>query len=264
MEACVTDANDELRFKVATFCRILGMLGLVRDSTGHVSARIPGTDEMWIRCRGGDEFGLMFTDLHNVRRVDFDGKGPGMGDEHGAPHETPIHGEIYRAHPEVQAVVHAHPYYALLCGVTGIQYRPIFGAYEPAALDVILKGVPVFPRSQSVMNKALAAEMLASMGDRDVLLMKGHGITVSGASVEAATTMAIRFDRTSRIMWDIARSGLRADEIPQDDIDRYRRVPGEPRRPREGWQALDGADTWGWKHYVRLLKVKGIGLPEGD
>src|SRR4030095_2046332 len=109
---------------------------------------------------------------------------PGLGSEHGAPHETPIHGEIYRAHPEVQAVVHAHPYYALLCGVTGIQYRPIFGAYEPAALDVILKGVPVFPRSQSVFNKALAAEMLAAMGDRDVLLMKGHGITVSGSSVE--------------------------------------------------------------------------------
>ena len=67
--------------KVATASRILGMLGLVRESTGHVSARIPGTDEMWVRCRGGDENGLVFTGLHNVRRTDFDGEGPGMGQE---------------------------------------------------------------------------------------------------------------------------------------------------------------------------------------
>src|SRR5206468_5715100 len=100
--------------KVATASRILGMLGLVRESTGHVSARIPGSDEMWVRCRGGDENGLVFTGLHNVRRTDFDGEGPGMGQEHGKPHETPIHGEIYRARPEVNAVIHAHPYYALL------------------------------------------------------------------------------------------------------------------------------------------------------
>ena len=49
----MADRADDLRFKVATSSRILGMQGLVRESTGHVSARIPGKDEMWIRCRGG-------------------------------------------------------------------------------------------------------------------------------------------------------------------------------------------------------------------
>ena len=68
----MADELDELRWKVATACRILGMQGLVRESTGHVSARIPGTDEMFVRCRGGDERGLLFTDVDNVRRVDFD------------------------------------------------------------------------------------------------------------------------------------------------------------------------------------------------
>ena len=66
----MADELDELRWKVATACRILGMHGLVHESTGHVSARIPGTDEMFVRCRGGDERGLLFTDVDNVRRVD--------------------------------------------------------------------------------------------------------------------------------------------------------------------------------------------------
>ena len=253
---------DELRMKVAVSCRILGMLGLVRESTGHVSARIPGTDEMWIRCRGGDEAGIMFTGIHNIRRTDFDGKGPGLGSEHASPSETPIHGEIYRAHPEVMSVVHAHPYYALMCGVTRLEFRPVFGAYDPSSLNMILAGVPVFPRAVTVTNKELAAEMLEALGERDVLLMQGHGITATGGSVELATQMAIRFDRTAQIMWDIATSGRDAPVLSDQDMARYDRRDREPRQ-RTGWRAqIEGGDTFPWNHYKRLLVANNIGLPD--
>lgn len=259
----MADEVDELRIKVAISCRILGMLGLVSGTTGHVSARIPGSDEMWVRCRGGDEYGLMFTGLHNIRRVDFDGEGPGMDDKHAKPNETAIHGEIYRAHPEVQAVVHAHPKYALRCGITGIPYRPFFGAYDPSQLDIVMKGVPVFERSVTVTNKELASDMLEALGDRDVLLMRGHGITVTGSAVEAATTLAIRFDELSQIMWDVATSGRNGIEIAEQDRGRYgARSADRGERPRTGWAALEGVETWGWKHYVRLLQVNNIGLPD--
>jgi ribulose-5-phosphate 4-epimerase/fuculose-1-phosphate aldolase len=256
----VADELDELRWKVATSCRILGMQGLVRESTGHVSARIPGTDEMFVRCRGGDERGLLFTDVDNVRRVDFDGNGPGMGDRHARPNETPIHGEIYRAHPEVQAIVHAHPYYALMCGVTDLQYRPVFAAYDPSSLSIILKGVPIFEQSATVENKEQGADMLAAMGDRDILLMRGHGITVSGGSVEKVTTQAIKFDQLSRIMWDIALSGREPIEIRDEDRKRYEGMGRGP-RATSGWASLEGSDSWGWNHYVELLRVQNIGVP---
>ena len=253
---------DEIRIKVAISCRILGMLGLVGGSTGHVSARIPGTDEMWIRCRGGDECGLEFTGLHNVRRTDFDGKGPGVGDKHASPNETPIHGEIYRAHPEVQSVVHAHPYYALLCGVTRLEFRPVFGAYDPSSLDLILKGVPVYPRAVTVINKELAADMLKAMDQRDVLLMQGHGITATGPSVEQATQLAIRFDKVAKIMWDIALSGREAPNISDEDIARYDRRGGRSREVRGGWRdRLQGVENFGWNHHVKLLQARNIGLP---
>ncbi len=259
----MTNSVDDIRMKVAISCRILGMLGLVNESTGHVSARIPGTDEMWIRCRGGDECGLTFTGLHNVRRTDFDGKGPGVGDKHASPNETSIHGEIYRAHPEVQSVIHAHPYYALLCGVTRMEFRPVFGAYDPSSLNLILQGVPVFPRAVTVINKELAAEMLKSMGQRDVLLMQGHGITVTGPSVELATQLAIRFDRVARIMWEIAVSGREAPNISDEDIARYDRRGGGSGRTRGGWRdRLEGVENFGWNHYVKLLQAKNIGLPD--
>ena len=255
---------DELRFKVATASRILGMLGLVRESTGHVSARVPGTDEMWVRCRGGDEAGLTFTGLHNVRRLDFDGEGPGLGTRHASPNETPIHGEIYRARPQANAVVHAHPPYALLCGVTDLQFQPIFGAFDPSALNIILKGVPVFPRSVTVTNKQLAADMLAAMGDRDVVLMRGHGITVYGRSVETATMLAIRFDSVARIMWEIALSGRKPIELSPEDMAVFNRPGRGEERPTSGWAALPGVENWGWNYYVRLLEANNIGLPDDN
>jgi ribulose-5-phosphate 4-epimerase/fuculose-1-phosphate aldolase len=245
------EAVDELRMKVAISCRILGVLGLVRDSTGHVSARIPGTDEMWIRCRGGDEMGLEFTGLHNIRRVNFDGDGPGMGESHAKPHETAIHGELYRARPDVMAVVHAHPPYALRCGVTDIPFLPVFNAYDPSALQIVTKGVPVFPRAITVTNRQLGEEMVACMGDRDVLLMRGHGTVVTASTVESATTQAIRFDNLAQIMWDLATSGQKVRQLPPEDMPQPRAGGGGGERT--GWGALEGAETWGWKHYVRLL-----------
>lgn len=252
--------DEELRYKVAVSCRILGMLGMVNESTGHVSARVPGSDEMLIRCRGGNEEGIMFTGLHNVRRTDFDGQGAGVGKFHAAPNETPIHGEIYRAKPEVGAVVHAHPYYALMCGITELEYQPIFGGYDPSALSILLKGVPIYPVARTVTDREQAAEMLKSMGDRDVVLMRGHGISVTGATVEAATTLAIRFDRLSKIMWDVALSGRKPVQLTDQDMDRY----STPRaRDPQGWQTrIPGADLFSWNHYVKLVSISGIGLPD--
>ncbi len=250
----------EPRYAVAVSSRILGMQGLMRESTGHVSARVKGEDAMWVRCRGGNERGLTYTDRANIRKLDFDGNG--AGDGYASPNEVHIHGELYRARPDVNAIVHAHPYYALLCGVTNLEYLPVFGGFEPAALDIVLKGVPVYPRAATVTDKTMAAEMIRYMEDRDVLLMKGHGITVTASSIEDATALAIRFDRLSRIMWDLKTSGLSADTIPDEDIARYdKRLPGK--KDKTDWKKKLGTTAnFAWNYYVSELETSGPGLPE--
>src|SRR5262245_31423077 len=104
------------RTTVARACRILAMEGLVEGVLGHVSVRA-GVDRMLIRCRGEDEHGLMFTRERDVRETDLDGALTGPADGYRVPNELPIHGELLRARPEVNAVVHAHPPAVLLCGV---------------------------------------------------------------------------------------------------------------------------------------------------
>src|SRR5881227_3549176 len=184
----MAELTDDLRKHVAIGCRVVGLnLG----STGHVSARVPGTDEMYLRCRGGGaEGGLRYTDLHHLRQVDFDGEGPKLGKRHFAPGETPLHGEVYRAHPEVVAVVHAHPYYTLLCGMAGLEFRPIFGGYDPQAAGIAILGVPVYPRAATVTDKEMAHEMLDAMGGRNLCLLRAHGVVTTGRTVQQAVGLA--------------------------------------------------------------------------
>ncbi|MBM2811571.1 MAG: aldolase [Chloroflexi bacterium] len=253
--------TEDLRLNVALSCRILGMMGLVSGSTGHVSARIPESDEMWLRCRGGNEMGVLFTGLHNVRRVDYDGNGPGLGDQHASPSETAIHGAIYRAHPQVGAVIHAHPPYSMLCSVASVPFRPVFGAFSPSMLRMAILGIPLYPAVRTVSSPREATAMLESMGQRDVLLMRGHGITVTGPTVEDATIRALQLEELARLMWEMACSGRQIPDIPADDIRRYGRV-GRSAEPRTRWEGLPDAGRWEWKLYVKMLEVRNIGVPD--
>ena len=110
------DASEDPRETIATACRILAMLGLVRETTGHISARIDDK-RMWLRCRGSREAGLIKTEAEAVQSIGFDGTDLENGDRYEAPTELPIHGQIYLARPEVNAVVHAHPRASMICTI---------------------------------------------------------------------------------------------------------------------------------------------------
>ena len=65
----MADTLEELREKVATSCRILAMMGLVKEIFGHVSVRRPGTQEAFVRCRGAVGEGLPYTPVDLIQRL---------------------------------------------------------------------------------------------------------------------------------------------------------------------------------------------------
>ena len=205
------------REMVATACRILAREGLVDGILGHVSARVDD-GQMLVRCRGPLERGLMHTTSDDVRVVDFDGRGDELEAGWTPPKEFPIHSECYRARPGVRAVVHAHPRSALLCGLAGLPPRPVFGAYNIPALRLALDGVPVFPRSVLITRRDLAAEMLAAMDNRPVCVLRGHGITVVGESVEQATVRAVDLNALLEVTVSLAMLSASPEPVPEDDL----------------------------------------------
>jgi 3,4-dihydroxyphthalate decarboxylase len=204
-----------MRETVATACRILAAEGLVEGILGHVSARA-GEDELWVRCRGPRERGLRATEPEDVRRLRLDGTG--ARDGYRPPAELPIHTELYRRRPDAAAVVHAHPRAALLCGLAGVELRPVFGAFDIPALRLALRGVPRYERSVLITRAELAGEMLAAMGDRDVCLLAGHGITVCGDSVEQATVRAVALERLCWVNLRLAELGATPPPVPDADL----------------------------------------------
>jgi ribulose-5-phosphate 4-epimerase/fuculose-1-phosphate aldolase len=244
------ESLEELKHKIALSCRILAMEGLVEGMLGHVSARVPGTGEMFIRCRSEDDFGLPFTRVSDIKRVDFDGKGTDISDQYEIPKEYPIHGEIYKIQSSVGCVIHAHPPLALLCGISELEFQPIFGAYNIPAMRMALEKIPVFPRSALINCSELAQQLIESMGDKAVCLMKGHGITVTGSTVEEATVRALDFNTLARITWEVAQKGKEVSRISQQDID--------------GLPDLGSKfnNSWVWRYYVKMLERKGWGLTD--
>ncbi|MES2977844.1 MAG: class II aldolase/adducin family protein [Pseudomonadota bacterium] len=256
------DKGESVEETIATACRILGFMGLVRETTGHVSARLDD-GRMLIRCRGKDEAGVIFTNAEAVRSVDFDGKNLDHAGQYETPTELPIHGEIYRARPDVNAVVHAHPRASLICTLLGLELKPIFGAFDPNAMSLAVAGIPIFPRSILIRDRALGEQLASTLGYKPVCILRGHGTVTTGASVQEATIRAIQLETLASMTLEIAKAGGSANAISAEDQEYFRKL----RETQDAKAKAHGADVfqWTWRHYIKLMQAgEKRGQESGD
>jgi 3,4-dihydroxyphthalate decarboxylase len=210
-----SDDELELRRKVATACRILANAGLVEDVLGHVSARA-GDGRLLVRCRGPQERGLGLTTPGDIRLVSFDAGDP--GDDYTLPNELPIHVELLRADATVQAVVHAHPPALIAADLAGVPLLPLVGAYNIPAAKLAAAGIPVYPRGVLVCTPELAGEMITAMAGKPVCVLRGHGVTTTGATVEQAVARALAIDSLARMATSVVALGGTVRALPDADL----------------------------------------------
>lgn len=195
---------------------MLGKLELTKSASGHISARVPGTDTLLIRARGPGESGVRFTTAEEVITVDFDGnKLAGRADLE-PPREVFIHTWLYRTRAHIGSVVHAHPATVVLFTICNKPLLPLYGAYDPSSLRLLMDGVPTYPRSITVSTDALGREFAAAMGAR-ACLMRGHGITTCGASIEEATLTAVKLNELAEMNYRAHLLG-NPEPIPAEEI----------------------------------------------
>lgn len=208
---------DGFRDEIAVACRVLAARGLADGVLGHISVRVDD-GHLLVRCRGPRERGLGFTEPSDVRLVDPDGNGADPAGEYRLPKELPLHTEVLRARPEVRTVVHAHPPAVVAADLAGIAIRPIVGAFDIPGARLAEGGVPVHPRGVLLSNSRLAAEMVDSMGDRPVVLLRGHGLTSTGATPAEAVLRAISVDAIARMSLTVVSAGGTLAELPEEDM----------------------------------------------
>ena len=182
------ESETELRKQLADVCRVLVRLGQV-GYMGHPSVRIPGTDHVLIkpqhslRILSQDRLGP-----EDMVTIDLDGNQVEGRDR--PPGERFIHTAIYRARPDVQAVVHTHQPMATVMGIAETPIHPVLHVEG----ELVEKPVPLWPCAMLVTDHDLGGQLVQALGDHSVVLLQGLVVTSVAESPPEAALHAIHLE----------------------------------------------------------------------
>jgi ribulose-5-phosphate 4-epimerase/fuculose-1-phosphate aldolase len=218
----MTDADlfTRHRAEVAEACRVAASRGLVDGILGHISVRVDD-ERLLIRCRSDDDEGVDFTRPSDIRLIRFDGAAGAAGELDGyrVPNELPIHVETMLANDHHRAVAHLHPKATVAADLAGINITPICGAYDIPGAWLARGGVPVYPRAVLIRTSELGKEMVAAMGDRPLVICRGHGIASAASTVQQAVLQAISVNELAEMSLTVLAAGGTLQPIADRDFD---------------------------------------------
>lgn len=210
----------ELRNTLVAAGRVLCANGQDDLTRGHVSARLPDNPGLFLMKP--HSVGLDELTSESLLTIDLDGNVvAGEGRRHS---EAFIHTEIYRARPDVGAMLHTHPTYCVALTASGESLRPVS---QPGALFFEALGL-----YEDTINLIRSPEMgqgvARALADGRAVLLKHHGIVCTGATVEEAVIGAIMLENAAQIQLIADASGARSDPFPTEDVTRLRDALSKP------------------------------------
>jgi len=201
----MTNADPALIEDVVAANRILYDQGVV-DGFGHISARHDKDPQRFLLARSMAPGLVTAADI-----MEFDLDGNPVDPQGRTPYlERFIHSEIFKAQPEVAAIVHSHSPAVIPFGVAPVLLRPIY--HMSSFLGV---GVPVFEIRDSggpatdmlIRTPQLGAALAKTLGNMPVALLRGHGNVVVGGSVREVVFRAVYTEVNARLEADALRLG---------------------------------------------------------
>jgi len=191
--ALTTAANGQ---DLVTANHILAAKGIL-EGYGHVSMRDPANPNHYFLSRS---LAPSLVTPDDIIEYDLDSN-PVGGDDRAGYRERFIHGEIYKARPDVMAIVHDHSPAVLPFSVSSVPLRAVS---HLAAF--IAAGIPVFEirdvdgmTNMLVSNPKRGQALARVLGAHPAALMRGHGAVVVGDSVKVAVGRAIYLDINARV-----------------------------------------------------------------
>ncbi len=193
----MTNAEAEARERLAQCARALNRLDLLNLS-GHVSLRIPDSENVLITPGGGlDKARLTGADM-----VTIDPAGTRLAGPYPPPWETPIHTVIHAARPELESIAHLHAHWSTVWSVVD---RPLELVLNYA---VLLRGpIPRYDDLLWITTPELGAKLSEALGSARAVLMRGHGITVVGDTLDEMFYNAMVLEDNARILWEASALG---------------------------------------------------------
>jgi len=171
----------------------------VVDAFGHVSVRHDKHRDRFLLARS---MAPALVTAADILEFDLDGHPLDAGGK-AVYLESFIHGEIYRVRPDVAAIVHSHSHAVIPFGVVrSHKLRAIFHMSGFVGAET-----PIFEIRECagdgsdllIRNRELGAALAKSLGPKAVVLMRGHGVTVTGPSLQEAVYRGVYVDVNARL-----------------------------------------------------------------
>ena len=222
--------HDQIRFDLACACRIVANEKMDDSIAGHLSIRIPGTDEMWT-----NPYPFYFADItpDDVVRVDM--KGHVIEGKHKPNPSIDIHWAIYRRRPEVGAIVHTHPpcvtgYSALGKEIEIFDQMGAFIFEEQAVYNEFIG---------TVFSDAGADPIAEALGAKNVGILKNHGLITVGTDIRFALGLSLLAERAARVQAAAVQFGAgSADALDAETARQTKAANVEIGHYEDWWQAL--------------------------
>lgn len=237
----LSNSGQALRAQVAACTRLLNMAGILHYS-GHVSARLPGTDQIYIQSRTQSRAEVT---PDSILLVDLDGNVV-EGDDR-PPSELVIHTEVYRARPDVGAVIHNHMELAAAITMAKGAKVEIMDFHASRWAD----GVPIMREVGHIKTKADGEALATCLGDAHGMLLRAHGVVLASESAPAILVDTLHFEDNLKAQKEARSFG---DEIMPLTAEELARV-GQ-------YEERDHHVRKMWNYYATEGRKSGV-IPEG-
>jgi ribulose-5-phosphate 4-epimerase/fuculose-1-phosphate aldolase len=169
----------KLRQQLAACYHLFDFLGWSESIFNHISLRVPGPERHYLM----NPFGLNYQEVtpSNLVKVDLAGENVDPGPYRGNPAGFAIHGAIHESRLDTHCVIHTHTTagMAVACKDGGLSHHNFYGALlhrQVAYHD--FEGITVRPDER--------ARLIASLGDKPILILRNHGLLALGADLPSA------------------------------------------------------------------------------
>jgi|RhiMetdeSRZDD1v2_1073273.scaffolds.fasta_scaffold20597_5 ribulose-5-phosphate 4-epimerase/fuculose-1-phosphate aldolase len=205
----------------------------VLDGYGHVSIRSPQNRDHYFLARAGAPALVTAADI-----VEYDFDSNVIGGSTAAGYmERFIHGEIYRARPDVMAVVHCHCPEVIPFANAGVPLRPMYhmGYF-------IGEGVPLFDNRTGfgvtdmlIGTPALGKALATALGKSSAALLRGHGAVVTATSLHLVVGKAYYLNLNARLQYQAMQLG--GGKVTYLDPEEARKAEQNYERSWDAWKA---------------------------
>ena len=170
-------------------------LGIL-DAFGHVSVRSPRNPSHYLISR---YVSAGVVKAGDIIENDLDSK-PVAGPRSDEYQEVYMHGEIYKARPDVMAVLHAHTPEILAFTESSVTLRPVVNGGTFIGDGLPLHDIRKFdPRETLIRTPALGRSVAMVLGNEPGVLLKGHGIALTDSSLRGLVVRAYNLRMNARM-----------------------------------------------------------------